>query len=104
MILEVAILYIKFGEEENFEKDFENAGQYINSIEGYIGHSLRKCLEQNNKYILLVDWKDMESHTIGFKQSEQYIEWKKLLHHYYDPFPIVEHFETVLDNKLNNIS
>ncbi|HTB99372.1 MAG TPA: antibiotic biosynthesis monooxygenase [Ferruginibacter sp.] len=101
MILEVAILFVKHGEEENFEKDFAIAGQYISSIEGYIGHSLRKCIEQNNKYILLVDWKDLESHTIGFRQSEQYKEWKKLLHHYYDPFPIVEHFETIQENTLD---
>jgi heme-degrading monooxygenase HmoA len=100
MILEVAILFVKVGEEENFEKDFIIAGQYISSIEGYKGHSLRKCIEQNNKYILLVNWEDLESHTIGFRQSAQYVEWKKLLHHYYDPFPIVEHFETILENKL----
>lgn len=99
MILEVAILYIKKGEELLFEKDFEIAGQYISSINGYIGHSLRKCIELENKYILLVDWKKIEDHTIGFRESEQYLEWKKLLHHYYDPFPVVEHFETILENK-----
>ena len=51
MILEVAILYVKEGEEDNFEKDFAIAGQYISSIAGYVRHSLRKCLEQKNKYI-----------------------------------------------------
>jgi heme-degrading monooxygenase HmoA len=102
MILEVAILIVKDGEQENFEKDFVIAGQYISSIDGYINHSLQKCLEQPNKYILLVNWKDLESHTIGFRQSKQYIEWKKLLHHYYDPFPTVEHYQMLIENKLNN--
>ena len=55
MILEVAILFVKKGEEKQFEKDFEIASQYISSIQGYLGHSLRKCIEQENKYILLVD-------------------------------------------------
>ena len=99
MILEVAILYVKKGEELLFEKDFEIAGQHISSINGYVGHSLRKCIEQENKYILLVDWEKIEDHTIGFRESEQYLEWKKLLHHYYDPFPVVEHFEMILENK-----
>ena len=99
MILEAAFLFVKKGEEKQFEKDFGIAGQYISSIQGYSGHSLRKCIEQENKYILLVDWEKLENHTIGFRKSEQYLEWKKLLHHYYDPFPIVEHFETILENK-----
>jgi heme-degrading monooxygenase HmoA len=100
MILEVAILNVKIGQEKQFELDFTTAGQFISSIKGYVSHSLRKCLEQENKYILLVDWENLEDHTIGFRQSPQYIEWKKLLHHYYDPFPIVEHYETIVENRL----
>jgi len=99
MVLEVAILIIKAGEETHFEKDFKTAGQYISSIEGYIGHTLKRCLEQQNKYILLVEWQKLSDHTIGFRQSHQYLEWKNLLHHYYDPFPTVEHYETVLETK-----
>jgi heme-degrading monooxygenase HmoA len=104
MILEVAILNVKNGQEKQFEKDFEIAGRYISSIDGYLKHSLRKCLEQNNKYILLVDWQNLEDHTIGFRQSTQYLEWKKLLHHYYDPFPTVEHYEVILENEKKNNS
>lgn len=96
MILEVAILYVKIGEEKQFEQDFKMAGQYISSIKGYLDHSLRKCIEQHNKYILLVDWEKLEDHTVGFRNSEKYIEWKKMLHHYYDPFPVVEHYETII--------
>jgi heme-degrading monooxygenase HmoA len=99
MILEAAFLFVKKGAEEQFEKDFEIAGQYISSIQGYLEHSLRKCIEQENKYLLLVDWEKLEDHTIGFRQSQHYLEWKKLLHNYYDPFPVVEHFEMILENK-----
>ncbi len=98
MILEVAILNVKIGQERQFELDFARAGQYISSINGHIKHSLRRCLEQNNKYILLVDWENLEDHTIGFRESPQYLEWKSLLHHYYDPFPTVEHYELVVEN------
>jgi heme-degrading monooxygenase HmoA len=97
MILEVAILNVIQGREKQFEEDFKIAGQYISSINGYVRHSLKKCIEQRNKYILLVNWESLEDHTIGFRQSEQYLEWKNLLHNYYDQFPTVEHFETVID-------
>lgn len=96
MILEVAILNVKSGREEQFEKDFAKAGEYISATKGYVNHSLLKCLEQDNKYILHVYWEQLEDHTIGFRQSAQYLEWKALLHHYYDPFPMVEHYETVI--------
>lgn len=98
MILEVAILDVKEGEQSQFERDFALASKYISSIKGYKGHTLRKCIEQDNRYLLLVDWKDISSHEIGFRQSEAYKEWKELLHHYYNPFPKVEHYKTIFEN------
>lgn len=98
MILEVATLNIKEGLEKQFEIDFLNAGKYISSIKGYKSHTLKKCIEQNNKYILLVNWENIEDHTIGFRKSEVYLKWKKLLHHYYEPFPVVEHYKTIIKN------
>ena len=99
MILEVAMLNVIIGKEKDFEVDFKIASKYISSIEGYINHSLRKCIENKNKYILLVEWQTLEDHTIGFRQSEAYLEWKRLLHHYYDPFPTVEHYEVIKKRK-----
>ena len=96
MILEVACLFVKEGLEQQFESDFELAGQYISSISGYIEHTLQRCLEQPNKYILLVKWEKLEDHTIGFRTSEVYLKWRDLLHHYYEPFPVVEHYELVI--------
>lgn len=95
MILEAAVLFVKPGEEEKFENDFSTASQFIRSIKGYRRHNLHRCVEHQNKYLLLVEWERMEDHTIGFRQSAQYQDWKKLLHHYYDPFPVVEHYEVV---------
>jgi heme-degrading monooxygenase HmoA len=63
---------------------------------GYISHELRRCLEHPNRYILLVQWQSVEDHTIGFRTSPQYQEWKELLHHFYDPFPTVEHYDQPL--------
>ena len=96
MILEAAILNVITGQETQFEKDFATAGQYISSINGYIKHSLSKCIERPNQYLLLVEWETLEDHTTGFRQSAVYLEWKSLLHHYYNPFPVVEHYKKVI--------
>jgi heme-degrading monooxygenase HmoA len=101
MVLEAVILHLKEGNEKEFETDFKIAGQYISAIKGYISHSLQKCVENDNKYLLLVQWEKIENHTIGFRVSAEYQEWKKLLHHYYDPMPVVEHYEVVVENSAN---
>lgn len=92
MILEVAILDVKSGETAAFEAAFAKAEPIIASMKGYGGHELRRCVENENRYILLVHWERLEDHTQGFRESPQYQEWKRLLHHFYDPFPVVEHY------------
>jgi heme-degrading monooxygenase HmoA len=95
MILEVALLHIKQGMETEFETNFKKASRIISSMKGYIHHELQKCIEEDHKYILLVRWETLEDHTEGFRGSEQYKEWKELLHHFYNPFPIVEHYKNI---------
>ncbi|AID43560.1 antibiotic biosynthesis monooxygenase [Staphylococcus xylosus] len=95
MILEAAMLQVKKNMEFDFEKSFEEASGIISSMDGYISHSLNKCFEESNKYLLLVKWEKLEDHTKGFRNSSEYKEWKNLLHHFYDPFPVVEHFEEI---------
>ncbi|TLS52226.1 antibiotic biosynthesis monooxygenase [Paenibacillus antri] len=95
MILEAAMLQVKPGMDEAFIESFKKASPIIASMKGYIAHELQKCMEEDHKYLLLVKWETLEDHTVGFRGSEQYAEWKKLLHHYYDPFPTVEHFVSV---------
>lgn len=99
VILEVAILDVKQGQETDFEASFAEAQKIISSMMGYVSHKLKRCIEKQSRYILLVDWQTLENHTIGFRQSDQYQEWRALLHHYYDPFPEVEHYETVFDSQ-----
>ena len=93
MILEVAILQIKEGLSSDFEDTFKIAQKIISSMKGYISHDLKKCVEQEDKYILLVNWETIEDHEIGFRQSPEYQEWKILLHDFYKPFPTVEHYK-----------
>ena len=95
MILEVAILDVKPDQNEEFECAFKKAQSIISSMPGYINHQLQKCLEQESRYILLVNWEKLEDHTQGFRKSPEYQSWKALLHHFYDPFPEVEHYSLV---------
>ena len=97
MILEVAILNVTPGREADFESAFRRASPIIASMDGYISHQLQHCVEAGNRYLLLVQWETLEAHTVGFRSSEKYQEWRKLLHHFYDPFPTVEHYELVQD-------
>ena len=93
MILEVAILDVIPGREADFEAAFAQAQQIIRARAGYLGHELQRCLEKPSRYVLLVRWQSLEDHTIGFRQSAEYQQWKALLHDYYDPFPEVEHYQ-----------
>jgi heme-degrading monooxygenase HmoA len=95
MLLEVAILNVRSGESPAFERAFAQAQDIIASMPGYISHQLRRCLESKDRYLLLVEWERLEDHTVRFRQSAEYQEWKRLLHHFYDPFPTVEHYEAV---------
>lgn len=95
MILEVAMLHVRPGQGRAFEAAFAEAQSIIASMPGYLGHELQRCLEVPDKYVLLVRWRSVEDHERGFRTSPQYQTWKRLLHHFYDPFPVVEHFEAV---------
>ena len=93
MILEVAPLDIRPGMASQFEQAFAKAQHIIASMPGYVRHSLQKCIENDHRYLLLVEWRELRDHTEGFRGSAQYSAWRKLLHHFYDPFPVVEHYE-----------
>lgn len=95
MITEIALLYIKENEENLFESAFEKARKIISKAHGYIEHELLKCVEEGNKYLLIVRWDTIEDHTEGFRKSEAYLDWKNLLHHFYNPFPVVEHYAKI---------
>ena len=95
MILEVAILDIKPGQNKEFETAFRKAQSIISAMPGYINHQFQKSLEKENRYILLVNWEKLSDHTEGFRKSPQYQDWKALLHHFYAPFPEVEHYALV---------
>ncbi len=98
MILEAASLSVKAGESEAFEAAFRVAQAIIASMPGYRSHELQRCIEREGQYLLLVRWDSVAAHEEGFRKSPEYQKWRKLLHHFYDPFPTVHHYETVESN------
>jgi heme-degrading monooxygenase HmoA len=92
MILESALLDVKPGEEAGFEAAMKEARPLIAATPGFRSIAVRRCLETPNRYLLLVEWDRLEDHTVGFRQSARYEQWRALLHHFYEPFPRVEHF------------
>lgn len=98
MILEVAILNVIPDKTAEFEVVFESAQEIIRSMHGYLGHQLQQNLEVPNRYLLLVKWENLEDHIVGFRNAPDYQVWKKLLHHFYSPFPDVMHFTVKQDH------
>lgn len=96
MVLEIAPLYLRPGQALAFEAAFREAQALIASMPGYVSHELQRCLERENEYMLLVRWQTLEDHEVGFRQSPQYQAWRSLLHHFYQPFPVVSHYQAVV--------
>jgi heme-degrading monooxygenase HmoA len=96
VILEHALLSVEASRSAEFEAAFAQATPLIAGMPGFRRLSLSRCLEREDQYLLLVEWDRLEDHTEGFRGSPAYQEWKALLHRFYDPFPVVEHFTTVL--------
>lgn len=96
MIVEHALLPVKPGQEADFEVAFAEAAAIISAMPGFLQLDLSRCLERTGTYLLLVEWETLKDHTEGFRGSPAYAEWRELLHHFYEPFPVVEHFAPVL--------
>lgn len=92
MILEHAILPVVPGREAAFEAAFAEAKGIIAAMPGFGGLELSRSIETPNEYLLLVRWESVEAHDPGFRGSAQYGRWRELLHGFYEPFPVVEHF------------
>jgi heme-degrading monooxygenase HmoA len=98
-ILEVAVLNVRPGLVSEFESAFDEARDIIASMPGHISHQLQRCLETSGRYLLLVEWECLEDHTVGFRESPAYQEWRQRLHHFYEPFPDVEHYSQLFSSE-----
>ena len=95
MILEAAMLQVKAGEERAFEAAMVKAAPVIAGAAGYLSHELRRCVETPGRYLLLVRWETLEAHTVGFRGSAAFGEWRAMIGPYFAGAPVVEHYEDV---------
>jgi heme-degrading monooxygenase HmoA len=92
MVLELAIIDIKIGTNQSFESAIEHAKKVISKSKGFIDITVKHCAEQQNRYILLIHWQTLEDHTIGFRESELFKEWRALIGPFFENPPIVQHY------------
>ncbi len=95
MITEHVLLPVIPGREDAFEEAFMGARKVILGSPGCLGLTLSRGVERPNTYLLLVQWQRIEDHMVGFREAPAFLEWRSLLHHFYDPAPVVEHFAQV---------
>jgi heme-degrading monooxygenase HmoA len=91
----VARLDVREGQADDFLAAFTEARPLIEATPGFLGIDLKRCIDEGStdRFLLVVEWDSLEAHTVGFRQSGgRYERWRELLHHFYDPFPIVEHY------------
>ena len=95
MIHEIAEIHITEGKEADFEAAVETASKYFKAAEGYVSLSLTRSIEQPSKYRLVVGWETLEDHTVTFRESQGFQEWRKLAGPFFNSPPQVEHVATV---------
>ncbi|HAK76071.1 MAG TPA: antibiotic biosynthesis monooxygenase [Runella sp.] len=91
-VLELATIDIKTGTNAEFEENLAKAQAVISQSKGYLGHQFQKCVEQENRYVLLIRWESVEAHTIGFRGSELFKEWRALIGPFFENPPVVLHY------------
>jgi heme-degrading monooxygenase HmoA len=96
MVREHAVLPVVPGREADFERALHEALPLIAGSPGFLRLSVSRGIESPSTYLLLVEWESLEAHTEGFRGSAAFRRWRELLHHFYDPFPDVQHFEDVV--------
>ncbi len=97
MVLESAEILVKPGMEEAFEEGVRQAVPLFRRAQGCSGMRLQRGVENPRAYRLLVEWATLEDHTVHFRDSEDFQEWRRLVGHCFDGAPNVSHLSGVLD-------
>lgn len=94
MILEVADIRIRPGEQAAFDDAIARGlSTVIAKAEGYRAHQVHKGIESPERYLLMIWWATLESHTLGFREGPLYPQWRAIVGPFFAQPPVVEHFE-----------
>ena len=92
MILETAVFAIRPGEADLFRATFARARKFIETSKGFHRLELRQGIEVPDSFVLVVWWDTLEDHTIHFKQSDNFTQWRALIGHLFAAPPVVHHY------------
>jgi heme-degrading monooxygenase HmoA len=95
MVVELAQLCITPGCEAAFEAAFTAAIKFAAASKGFLGHELRRSIENPGRYMLRIEWETLEDHTVGFRGSPAFAQWRAGVGPFFAAPPVVEHFQRV---------
>jgi heme-degrading monooxygenase HmoA len=95
MILEVALIDVSPGQEEQFTAAYREAHPILAGTEGCRSVRMTHGVESPSRFVLLVEWDSIEAHEENFRNSERFTQWRTLIGPYFAKPPVVEHFNDV---------
>ncbi|WP_079417459.1 antibiotic biosynthesis monooxygenase family protein [Thiomonas intermedia] len=96
MIHELADIQIRPGTQAEFEAAIAHGvNTVIAQAQGFEGYEIRKGIEAPERYLLMIRWTTLEDHTVGFRQSEAFAQWRAIVGPYFAQPPVVLHFTTL---------
>jgi heme-degrading monooxygenase HmoA len=94
MILELADIRILPGKQQEFDAAIQRGlDTVIAKSKGFHGYKVNKGIESPERYVLMIFWETLENHTVDFRQSEAFAEWRSIVGPYFAAAPVVEHFD-----------
>ena len=88
-----ALITIQAGRQAEFESEFPKAQAVISQAKGFIDLQLQRGIESPETYLLLIHWQTLDDHTVGFRQSDLFAQWRAIIGPFFASPPAVDHFE-----------
>ena len=99
MILEIADIHIPPGQQAAFDEAIQRGlSTVMSQAKGMRGYKVNKCIESPERYVLQIFWDTLEAHTVGFRESPLFAEWRAIVGPFFAQPPVVEHFELAVDH------
>jgi len=96
MILELADILIYPQHNSAFEEAIQRGlATVIAHAKGFEGFKVNRCIENPERYVLQIFWTTLEDHTVGFRESPAFAQWRAIVGPFFASPPVVQHFELV---------
>ena len=96
MILELADIRITPGKNADFDAAIERGVEtVISKAKGFLGYQVQRGIESPDRYVLLIRWETLANHTVDFRESPAFAQWRAIVGPFFASAPHVEHFELI---------